>query len=175
MVSVSVPVTVETVLLPVSGSDDDRIARLVDTVLEVAGPADATVVVAHAIPDDDDVLTTIPAISGGNYPQVLSRSEYDDLLDRYHDDDGSLDEVAAEHETVQSVSSRLATADVDYEVRGAVGDPGEALLELAGEVEADRLVVGGRRRTPADKAVFGSVAQTLLLDAPCPVTFVREE
>ncbi|WP_226023752.1 universal stress protein [Halomicrobium salinisoli] len=168
--------TIETVLLPVSDADEDRLNRLVDAVLEIAGPTDATVVVAHAIPDEDDgVVTTIPAISGGNYPQVLSRPEYDDLLDQYPDDDQSVDDVVAEHETVQSVTDRLGDAGVEYAVRGAVGDPSEAILELAADVDADRLVIGGSRRTPTDKAVFGSLSQTLLLEAPCPVTFVHDE
>lgn len=166
--------TIETVLLPVSDSDEDRLNRLVDAALEIAAPTGATVVVAHAIPESDDgVVTTIPALSGGNYPQVLSRPEYDDLLDRYPDDEHSVDDVVAEHETVQSVTDRLGGAGVEYEVRGAVGDPSEAILELAGSVGADRLVIGGSRRTPTDKAVFGSLSQTLLIEAPCPVTFVH--
>ncbi|CDK39043.1 uspA domain-containing protein [Halorubrum sp. AJ67] len=166
--------TIETVLLPVSDSDEDRLNRLIDTVLEIAAPTDATVVVAHAIPEQDDgVVTTIPAISGGNYPQTLSQPEYDDLLDRYSDSDHSVDEVVSEHETVQSVTDRLDEAGVEYEVRGAVGDPSEAILELAGDIDADRFVIGGSRRTPTDKAVFGSLSQTLLLEAPCPVTFVH--
>lgn len=169
-------VTIETVLLPVSDSDENRINRLTDAVLEIAAPIGATVVVAHAIPDEDDgIVTTIPAISGGNYPQVLSQHEYDDLLDRYPDDDHSVDEVVAEHETVQSVTDRLDDAGVEYEVRGAVGDPSEAIFELAGDVDADRFVIGGSRRTPTDKAVFGSLSQTLLLEAPCPVTFVHAD
>ncbi|WP_128906731.1 universal stress protein [Halorubrum amylolyticum] len=164
--------TIETVLLPVSDSDEDRLNRLVDAVLEIAAPTGATVVVVHAIPDrDDDTVTTIPAISGGNYPQVLSQPEYDDLLDQYPDH--SVDDIVAEHETVQSVTDRLDDAAVEYDVRGAVGDPSEAILELAGEVDADRFVIGGSRRTPTDKAVFGSLSQTLLLEAPCPVTFVH--
>jgi len=169
-------VTVETVLLPIDDADEDRINRIVDTVLEVARPTDATVVVAHAIPDENEtVATTIPAITGGNYPQVLSPPEYDDLLEEYPDDPDAVDEVVAEHETVQSVTDRLEEAGVDYEVRGAVGDPGEAILELASDVDADRLVVSGSRRSPTDKAVFGSLSQTLLLEASCPVTFVQSD
>ncbi|RLM52767.1 universal stress protein, partial [Halorubrum sp. Atlit-26R] len=122
-------------LLPVSDSDEDRLNRLVDAVLEIAVPTDSTVVVAHAIPDEDDgVVTTIPAISGGNYPQILSRTEYDDLLDQYPDDEHSVDEVVAEHEVVRSVTARLDDAGVAHEVRGVVGDPGEAILELAANV-----------------------------------------
>ena len=46
-----------------------------------------------------------------------------------------------------------------------------AFLEaLAG---ADVLVIGVRRRSPVGKLVMGSVAQTILLDADCPVLAVR--
>lgn len=162
---------VETVLLPVSDSDEDRIHHLVDAVLETAAPVDATVVVGHAIPKNtDDITPAVTPITGSGYPQLLSKSEYDDLLEEY-----SPDEIAAEHDTIQSVIDRLEAANVDYDVRGAVGDPGEAFLDLADAVDADRIVVGGRHRSPADKAIFGSVAQTLILDASCPVTFVQND
>ncbi|MBV0925947.1 universal stress protein [Halomicroarcula limicola] len=162
--------TIETILLPVSDSDGERVHRLADIAAEMAAPTGATVVVAHAIPKDTDGVTpTIPPISGGSYPQLLSEPEYNDLLDEY-----SADEIAAKHETVQSVRSRFEDRRIEYDIRGAVGEPDEALLALASEIDADQIVVGGRRRTPADKVVFGSLAQTLLLQAPCPVTFVRD-
>ncbi|PSP66736.1 universal stress protein, partial [Halobacteriales archaeon QH_6_68_27] len=46
---------------------------------------------------------------------------------------------------------------------------------LAAETDADLVVVGGRKRSPAGKAVFGSTAQEVMLESPCPVTFVRNE
>jgi len=163
-------VPIETILLPVSDSDEDRVHRLVDVTVEIAGPTDANVVVAHAISKDTDgVSPTIPPISGGNYPQILSESEYDDFLEG-----GSPDEIAAKHQTVQSVLARLDEDGIEYDVCGAVGEPAESLLGLASEVDADRLVVGDRRRTPTEKVVFGSLAQQLLLEAPCPVTFVQD-
>jgi nucleotide-binding universal stress UspA family protein len=64
---------------------------------------------------------------------------------------------------------------VDYEIRGAVGDYSEQVVSVAEALEADLVLVGGRKRSPTGKAVFGSVAQEILLSAPCPVTFVRAD
>jgi Universal stress protein family. len=45
-------------------------------------------------------------------------------------------------------------------------------VEMADRLGVDRVVVGGERRSPAGKAVFGSDAQTILLDSTCPVVYV---
>jgi nucleotide-binding universal stress UspA family protein len=50
---------------------------------------------------------------------------------------------------------------------------GQRLVELADEVDADMVVLGGRNRSPAGKALFGSTAQEVMLGSSCPVTFVR--
>jgi len=41
------------------------------------------------------------------------------------------------------------------------------------EVDASRLVIGMRHRTPVGKMLMGSTAQQLLLDCPCPVLAVK--
>lgn len=56
--------------------------------------------------------------------------------------------------------------------RGRVGDPVEMILDEAQSQDARYLVIGGRRRTPVGKAVFGSTSQSLLLGADRPVLFV---
>ena len=55
----------------------------------------------------------------------------------------------------------------------AGGDLGDALLTLVDTVDADLLVIGARRRSPVGKALLGSVAQTVILEANLPVLVVK--
>ncbi len=45
--------------------------------------------------------------------------------------------------------------------------------KLASAVGADLVVVPVRRRSPTMKLLVGSIAQRLVLDAPCPVVAVK--
>ncbi len=147
----------ETVLLAVGPSDAERSGQLAETVLDIAKPAGATVILAH----------------------VFTKSEYDQVLDRLEfdrrTDDVDPDAVAGRHSTIHDLKDVFDDHDVDYEIRGAVGEHGPSIVDLATSVGADMVVVGGRRRSPTGKAVFGSTAQEVLLSAPCPVTFVRSD
>ncbi|WP_049901771.1 universal stress protein [Natrinema sp. J7-1] len=147
----------DTVLLAVGPGDGDRSDQLAEAVIEVANPAGATVVLAHVF-------------TSSEYDDVLARLEFDPDVDEIDPD-----AVAARHATIHDLEDRLDEHDVDYAVRGAVGEHGPTIVDLAASVGADRVVVGGRRRSPTGKAVFGSTAQEVLLSAPCPVTFVRHD
>jgi nucleotide-binding universal stress UspA family protein len=59
--------------------------------------------------------------------------------------------------------------------RGEVGPPAETIIDVAHEIDASYVVVGGPRRSPVGKALFGSTAQTVLMDAERPVVSVKEE
>lgn len=48
-----------------------------------------------------------------------------------------------------------------------------ALLQLVDTVGADLLVIGARHRSPMGKALLGSVAQTVILEANLPVLVVK--
>jgi nucleotide-binding universal stress UspA family protein len=75
------------------------------------------------------------------------------------------------------VRRELDEAGVEHEIRTLERgmDPADDLVNVAGEVSADFIVIGLRRRTPVGKLILGSNAQRVLLDAPCPVLAVKAE
>jgi nucleotide-binding universal stress UspA family protein len=86
----------------------------------------------------------------------------------------SSDEATDEAESVaRDVVADTVDDPSTVTTSGRVGDPVEEILTAVEESDADYLVVGGRKRSPVGKAVFGSVTQSLLLDADVPVTLVN--
>ena len=47
------------------------------------------------------------------------------------------------------------------------------MLDLAGELDAELIVIGLRRRSPVGKLLLGSAAQHILLNSTVPVLAVR--
>jgi len=148
---------IDTILLAVGTGDADRLDRLAEETINVAGPTGSEVVLLH----------------------VFTKEEYDRTLDRLEFDreasEVDPDDAARRHSSMRQLAKAFEEADVDVTIRGAVGDHGEEIVRLAGEVSADRVLVGGRKRSPTGKAVFGSTAQEVMLSSPCPVTFVRAD
>lgn len=77
----------------------------------------------------------------------------------------SANQVAA----VRRASEILEEAGVDVNVYEESGDPTAAIMDTAADIGADLICVGGRKRSPAGKALFGSVAQDVILTADRPV------
>ncbi|MFC6614989.1 universal stress protein [Halopenitus salinus] len=73
---------------------------------------------------------------------------------------------------IRRVIDALEEAGVDHEVLEASGDPAESILRAADDEDVDVIYVAGRSRSPAGKALFGSVAQSVILGADRPVTIV---
>ncbi len=70
---------------------------------------------------------------------------------------------------VRAASKHLEEADIEYTQIGESGDPARSILEEANKRGVDLVCVAGRRRSPASKALFGSVAQEVILNAEQPV------
>ena len=144
-------------LLAVGPEDADRAQRLAEETIDVAGPTGATVFLAHVFTRDE-------------YQNATGDLDFDMAASEVTPND-----VAQRHSTVRDLTREMDAAGVEYQIRGEVGAHGERIVDLAKAVDADRVVVGGRKRSPTGKAVFGSTAQEVMLSSPCPVTFVRAD
>ena len=75
----------------------------------------------------------------------------------------------------ETVLGQLAGSGVEHETVRQVSavDPADQLLRLARETNAEMIVIGVRHRSPVGKFILGSSAQTVLLEAECPVLAVK--
>ena len=96
---------------------------------------------------------------------VVNATKGDALVDqRYVGDAGLAD--------ARGAAGRASTCRT--EVRQTMGrDVADEIVRVAAETDADAIVIGLRHRTPVGKMIMGSVAQQVLLDAPCWVIAVK--
>ena len=124
----------------------DRAPRVVREAVAVADKFDATPHVVH----------------------VLSQSQFVELEMSETRKTGravDMDRVRAYATEVAETAASEADAEDAAEAVGLVGNPTQALLEYAEDNDARFIVVGSRRRSATGKLLFGSVTQSILLDA----------
>lgn len=78
-------------------------------------------------------------------------------------------------ETVRRTKERLEEAGIAVETRDLSSPPAEGILSLVDEVDLDEIVMGGRKRSPTEKVILGSITQTVILNADIPVTVTGGE
>jgi nucleotide-binding universal stress UspA family protein len=87
------------------------------------------------------------------------------------------DSPAAPEYSTPALSERVRERLVDAGLPHLLHHPEEDVVaqvdRLATAVGADLVVVPVRRRSPTMKLLVGSIAQRLILDAPCPVVAVK--
>jgi nucleotide-binding universal stress UspA family protein len=146
---------IDTVLVAVGEEDERRAETLARVAAEEVDPS-GRVVLGYTFTEE-------------GFADAVKRFGFDRSADQLSPGD-----VADRVASVRAAHDYLDDEGVRAAVSADVGESGpEAFVGLASDLEADRVVVGGDRRSPAGKAVFGSAAQTILLDAPCPVVYVR--
>lgn len=140
-------------LLAVGDQDETRLSELVDTAASFAAP-DGEVVVLHAFDRD-------------RYEEITSQFSIS------RDSEIKPDDIARKHRSTTMAVDRLEDDGLDVSTRGTLGDVSDAVLRVSREEDVDLVVVGGQKRSPSGKALFGSTAQQIMLGSDVPVTFVK--
>jgi nucleotide-binding universal stress UspA family protein len=140
------------ILAAVSGEQQED--NLLSVGKDLADAYSDELVVLHVVPEDDfeSYQTELSDLGGGDYSVTQEQQS------------------AARH-AERIVQSAFGTVD-DIQTEGRVGTPEEEILTISRTLEPRYLVIGGRRRTPVGKAVFGSTTQTVLLESQYPVVTV---
>lgn len=88
--------------------------------------------------------------------------------------DAPVDDQYANADEMDVMLAGLAGSGIDVTVRRDVtADLSHLVVDVAKETNASLVVVGIRDRSPVGKALMGSVAQRIVLDAHCPVLAVK--
>lgn len=108
---------------------------------------------------------------------VMEASDFVDLERTSIERTGSgidRDDLEAMAETVAAdIAADAIDDDFEYQVAAFVGEPVEELTAFAESHDVEYLVIGGRKRSPIGKLVFGSTAQSILLNYDGPIVSVK--
>ncbi|MWV38503.1 universal stress protein [Natrialba sp. INN-245] len=101
---------------------------------------------------------------------VLSRKEFVDLERTSVDETGGPASIDQVRQTAESIADEIASeTESEYVPVGEFGNVASEISQYANNNEVSYVVIGGRKRTPVGKAVFGSVTQSVLLETKVPV------
>ena len=90
--------------------------------------------------------------------------------------DALVDKKFVNEQALSDLDERLTATGVDHRVHQSAGvDVGDEIVRVAEQNHAELVVIGIRTRSPVGKVLMGSVAQTVIMDAPCPVLTVRPD
>jgi universal stress protein A len=100
---------------------------------------------------------------------VIKPSDSDDLCVSPRFDVTYRQEMVA---CLKSVAAPIKGATVEYRV--VFGDPAATVVRIAHEDAVDLIVMGTHGRSGLSRLLLGSVAESVVRTAPCPVLTIRE-
>lgn len=191
---------IDTLVVAIGDDTEPQIDAITQTILEIAESTDIRVIIAHvlrgrrdtALSDLDEAPQTplerrfteqLPPTPGSEddvpewvrrWSQRRIRGEQDQDRDELSQSE-AMDQVVARKDTLQQLADAFDTAGIEFELRGATGDPVEHIGRMVEEVDADFVVVSSQGQSSIRETLFGSLAQELLRTAPCPVIVVRHD
>lgn len=117
-----------------------------------------------------DLPVMVPGVEEFSGPSYVTS---DRSISEYNLEDATADAAAVAERCVKSTIPDQDTANVN--TSGRVGDPTTEIVAEADRIDARYIVVGGRKRSPTGKAIFGSVAQSVILNTSRPVVAITQE
>ena len=97
------------------------------------------------------------------------------VVNSHRGSDFDAEESLALEREFEDMVRDLRADGIEHEMRTLVrgNEPAADLIAVAAEADADFIVIGLRKRSPVGKLLLGSNAQTILLEADCPVLAVK--
>ena len=123
--------------------------------------------VSNVVADMEDEGTEAVVLYVFTDDEIDSTTENLDL----DNEDPDLDALAGRKSGVAETVDVLTDEGMDSRIHGKAVEEenGDAIIQTAEEVDADRIYMYSRKRSPAGKAVFGSPLQRVLLNIDVPV------
>lgn len=166
----------------VAAVDGEQIpSQTVAEAYDLARRLDEELVVMHVMPQDafDEIKSSV---TDNDRPLFLAPGlSYVDQSRGSSGGSGSRTEYSVQEgeRSARNVVERVVEETLDewndVTLQGRVGEPVKEILDEAERRDASYVVIGGRKRTPVGKAIFGSTTQSLLLNAQIPVLTVMRE
>jgi nucleotide-binding universal stress UspA family protein len=98
-----------------------------------------------------------------NSMESASEKEFDDLT-----------KIESKLETLKaSITKEGISCETHLLIRGL--SPGEDIVEFAKDKNVDQIFIGIEKKSKVGKLFFGSNAQHIILEAPCPVVSVNKK
>ena len=85
------------------------------------------------------------------------------------------DNIDKAESKLEKLGTSLKADEISCQTHASVSyqSPGEDLVQFAKDNQVDEIIIGVRRRSKVGKLVFGSTAQYVILESPCPVVAVK--
>jgi nucleotide-binding universal stress UspA family protein len=113
--------------------------------------------------DDDPALTQANTVADLFDPETTTVHLFHDFTD--NPQGASVSQIGA----VKHAADALESGGFEVVYQETSGDPAETIIEFADDLDVDAICIAGRKRSPAGKALFGSVTQAVVIGTDRPV------